>query len=662
MKDYIFIDQDVKKLQKDITGSKQFLFTRLDDQCKRYEVVQLPDTHPKCSTTYMGMAIANLSLAYVLTKQNQYLEEATRWIKTVISYPHWGNAHLVDVDLSASWILFGLSIGYDWLKDDLSDELRKAIVDKLVLQGERMYDFKIETEGSGWSSNYWQNHNWINLNGMATAGYALKDDYINAKTWTECAKENFDIVYDVMAKDGSDYEGVVYWRYGAMWLFVYGHLLNEREGINYFKTSEFLQNTFYYRLYQAAPNLEEQINFGDAHDRRSGHSTCIYYKTASEYNNGHAQKLANKVSNEFLYREAYESGVKPGALPEVFFDLLFYDDQVEEEDFETLPLTKYFEDLGLMVIRDSWKLDALHFSIKCGEPGGKLQWKKLWELKEEKDYNCFGLSHQHPDNNSFIFHANGKFLAIDDGYNRTVKASDHNVCLVDGLGYFEENQNNVYKNFTKDMIASVEAAKIEDDYVWFVGETAKTYKPEADLKRYARSVLYTKHGYILMIDELRSDSEHIYSYLYHGDVYPTIENDYFKYELGLSCMRLYDLTPMKTSTVFKENVVRAVMTTQEPDKYRETKMKTLHQTNDLPTKDMDFMHVLLPYKLGSEVEVKVEKLDFANGYGTRIIGKDFEDIMLVGHGDTIEFEGNEYKGQKVLLQFNNKREKSVVIL
>ena len=41
-------------------------------------------------------------------------------------------------------------------------------------------------------------------------------------------------------REVSDYEGVVYWRYGAMWLYIYAHLLKEREGIDYFKTSGFL--------------------------------------------------------------------------------------------------------------------------------------------------------------------------------------------------------------------------------------------------------------------------------------------------------------------------------------------------------------------------------------------------------------------------------------
>lgn len=661
-RELIFIDQDIDQLRKDILTSKRHYFNRLDEQCRLYEAVRHETTHPLCSTTYMGIAIANLSLAYILTDQARYKEEARRWINAVVSYEHWGNAHLVDVDLSASWILFGLSIGYDWLRDVLPEEEREAIKNKLILQGERMYDFKIETEGSGWSTNYWQNHNWINLTGLACAGYALRGDYGYAKVWTECAKDNFDIVYDVMAPDGSDYEGVVYWRYGAMWLFVYGHLLNEREGINHFETCDFLKNTFYYRLYQAAPNLEEQINFGDAHDRRSGHSTAIYYKVASAYKNGHAQKLGNLVSKKFLYREAYESGVKPGILPEIFFELLFYDDSVEEEEFETLPPTRYFEDLGLAVIRDSWALDSLHFSFKCGAPGGKLQWKKLWELKREKDYNCFGLSHHHPDNNSFIMHANGRFMAIDDGYNRTVKASDHNMILVDGKGFFEENQNNVYKNHTQDMAGTIEKYTEGDGYIHIVGETSKSYVKDLKLKRLARDILYTHRGYIIVSDEILSEEAHKYTYLLHADVFPEASEHCFRYENGPAMMCLYNVSPDQTFHELKENVVRAVMTTQEPDKFRETKMKTLHINTEEASETGRFLTVMRPFGLGQESGLEVAQLNITGGYGVRIISEEGAEVLLIGTSDEMTYDGDTYTGDKVLIRIDGEGNKTVVSL
>lgn len=657
----MFINQDIHDLQEEIKNKKAFLFKRLYEQCKVYFEEQLPEEHPPLSTTYMGIAVANLSLAYLLTKQKHYFEEAKRWLFTCVRYPHWGNAHLVDVDLSAAWLLFGLGLAYDWLKEDLDPAQKKALRDKLLLQGRRMYDFKIKTEGSGWSTNYWQNHNWINMTGLATAGYAIVDEIPEADQWIQSAKDNFDYIYRVLPNDGSDYEGVVYWRYGAMWLFIYAHLIKEREGIDYFQSCDFLKNTFYYRLYQAAPNLEEQINFGDCHDRKSGHSTAIYYKVAAEYGNGHAQKMGHLVTKKFLYREAYDSKVKPGILPECLFELLFYDPEVGEQEFDNLEPVKYFEDLGLVVIRSSWDMDATHLSFKTSYPGGKTQWRYLWELKREKNYNCFGLSHQHPDNNSFILCSQNTYLAIDDGYNRTVKASDHNVVIVDGKGYTNENQNNIWKHYTQDMVGEIETFRNEAAYVYVVGETSKMYQKDLALERFARHVLYTKKSYFIILDELKSSKEHIYTWLMHSDVYPTVDKHTFIYENGPARLMLYSVTPGDVDYDLKENNVRAVMTTQEPDKYRETKMKTLHISNRHKEANLHFLHVLVPGPIDGK-QLMVNRIDQDTFFGVEIINGCEKEVFLQSKGETIIYDDCHYLEQRILLQYRNSKLYEVISL
>ncbi|GEM02354.1 DUF4962 domain-containing protein [Halolactibacillus halophilus] len=605
MNNYLFLDQDVNQLRKDIYTTKKKFFDRLANQCKRYLKVNLPDEHPKESTTYYGMAIANLSLMYVLTGQKQYLNESKRWMLTVSNYPHWGNAHLVDVDLSAAWILFGLSIGYDWLKDDLTEAESTTIKNKLLLQGKRMYDYKIKTEGQGWSTNYWQNHNWINLNGLATAGYALVEDEPTCQSWIDSAKSNFETVFEGLPEDGSSYEGVVYWRYGAMWLFVYAHLLKEREGYNYFKESEFLRNTFYYRLYQSAPNLAEQIPFGDCHDRYSGHSTAIYYKVAAEYNNEHAQYMGDEVVDKLLYEEAYNSNVKPGILPECFFELIFYNDSVNKKNFDDLPLVKKFDDLGLVVVRNSWEKDALHLSFKCSPPGGAKQWNRLWKLKNEKNYNSFGLSHHHPDNNSFILNAFGEFMAIDEGYNRKPELATHNGILVDGLGYHGDGQKNVYQDYSEDMYGKVTDFSDGDTYVYFAGETAKTYDKQLNMKKAKRHIIYLKSGMFIMVDELLSEDPHKYSWLLHTDTESDIykESDHQQkvvYNNGKSSMEVLQWSKYRASFEQSEKYVKEIMTTQEPDNYRDILMKRLTYSMDDTQKDALFVSTFCPYQTNQD--------------------------------------------------------------
>lgn len=635
---HLFLEKDIDGYIKELPNLRKDQFKRLYEQCKLYFDQRLPEVHPPQSTTFMGIASINLSLIYILTKQKQYLQEAKRWIFTAVNYEHWGNAHLVDVDLSASWILFGLSLSYDWLKGDLTEYEEKCLREKLILQAERMYKFKKETEGEGWSTNYWQNHNWINMTGLAACGYALRNVYCDGQKWIDDAKDNFEIVFDSMADDGSDYEGVVYWRYGVIWLLVYAHLLKVEEGINYFKKCNFLKNTFYYRLYQSVPNLEETINFGDCHERKSANSIAMYYKFAQEYNNGHAQFLAEKVRG-FMFREQYESGIKPGILPEAVFEFLWYEPTVEKKDFSDLPLVRFFEDLGLLTIRDSWEEDATMFSFKCGAPGGKKQWEKSYEFKKDRQWNTRGLSHQHPDNNSFILHSKGAYLAVDEGYNRTVKACEHNVIVVDGKGYTDEGQNNIWKKTMQEDIGEVKTFYSEGDFTYVLGETSKSYDKELKLSWFGRNVFYTGRKHFLIVDDVESSEMHKYSWIMHSDVYPEeIGNKVLEYKNGLAKMKLYNLNPENVDIYHKNTYVKAIMTTQEPDKFRETNMKTIVIENILPEKRLNFINLLVPASLFEEYAVEGERICSESTTGALIKGADWKECFLFNGGSGIKYE------------------------
>ena len=201
MKKYLFLgtEEVVIGLLK-----KEKQLKRLVEEAKRLSEEKLTKEHPKGSSTFMGMGAINLSLTYLLTKQEKFLNQAKRWLLTGVGYKDWGHAHLVNVDLSASWLLFGYSLSFDWLRDYLSKEEKELIETKLLRQARIMYEYAIKEQGDSWSTNYWQNHNWINFTGLAAAGYLLRKKYPEANEWIEHCKKNFEIVFDAMPEDGSD--------------------------------------------------------------------------------------------------------------------------------------------------------------------------------------------------------------------------------------------------------------------------------------------------------------------------------------------------------------------------------------------------------------------------------------------------------------------------
>ncbi len=595
MRDLFFI-KDLLQLREEIKGKKKLQYYHLMDQCDRYEVMHIPIEPPKESTTYFCQAILNLSLMYLISEEPKYLANSLRFIRTVCAYPYWGNAHLVNVDLSASWIMFGLSTAYNWLYDSLEEEDRSLILNKLIYQSNLMYEYKLANANQGWATNYYQNHNWINMTGLACCGYAIMKEYPQAKNYILSAKENFSKVFSYMPEDGSDYEGVTYWRYGVLWLFIYADLMKDRENIDYFKVSDFLKNTVDYRIYQSASELRKQLNFGDCHDRYSSHSAAIYYKAAREYHNGYAQKLGNLVVGHFAYEEQYQSKIKPGLLPEAWLEILWYDPNVPELNLSELPHVKKFDDLGLISIRTGFHKDSTVFSFKCGYPGGKKQFSTGIDLWQKEKKWILSLSHHHPDNLSYILTKGHSYMAIDDGYNRNILPTHHNTLLVDRKFADIENKNDVYVDALKKRLeqypnynpmeyyGTIDYFHSNGSITLFKASNTNIYPLDLKMKNVSRMVLTDQLDFILFINDFESEQFHQYQSILNTDVEARrINSNQFLIQNGLEKFSYYTFSEgsLKHEQFVQE--VSSVMTTQEPDKKCIVHMNTLLTENELPS-------------------------------------------------------------------------------
>lgn len=655
--DLLLINKDLSQLQADIKTIKNAQFVRLIEQCRMYEGETLSKAHPPTSITYMGMAAANLSLAYLLTGQEHYLLEAKRWIFTAVDYDVWGYGFLVDVDLSASWLLYGLGLSYDWLKHALTPEERQRFMKKLELQGRKMYVYGEENKGNCWSTDYYQNHNWINYTGLLTTAYAIRDESAEAPVWINTIKDNFATVFDYMPEDGSNYEGTGYWRYAINFFLSAAELLRKFEGINYFDT-EFMKNTFYYRLYQSAPNWEENINFGDVHDRRSSHSISAYYKIAAEYNNGHAQWLAEKVRKEFLFREAYQSKIFPGILPEAFLELIWCNPQIQPLAPDNLPLTRYFEDLGLLVMRSGWDEEATHFSFKCSPAGGHKQWNTTWALDEKYGWRTRSLTHYHVDFNNFILMHNGASLAIDEGFNRTSRAAVHNLITVDDTGCVGEKIwetsdlsdpelfdlnckgiHNVWRYVPKDAVAQVESVSVDQGYAHIVGEASKMYYPEMQLSRNARHVINSELGYFIIIDELQSALAHRYTWRMHSEQFAqAISDNQYQIINGKGMLDIHTLYPESAVKTIDETIVEEIMTPQRPNDKRRISLKTLKIENPQASQDLMFVNVLAPRDFFGSSALHIEKVHGKACQGMLIKSQTHTELFLFSAEKHIQYQ------------------------
>jgi hypothetical protein len=582
------------RLLTDIDSVKAAQFRRLLDECERYRGMRLAVEHPDASITYFGPAAANLALAYRLTGQEHYLTELRRWLDVAVGFPHWGKAHLPDHDLDAGWLLHGLGLAYSWVGDALPESDRVRLLDKLILQGTRLYEFAVASEGGWWASSYWQNHNWICFAGLASAAYAVADEHPAATDWSELAKANFDTVLDLLPEDGSNNEGVVYWRYGVPWLVNYLDVLRSAEGIDWFARSSYLRQTFWYRLYQAAPDLERIVNHGDCHDRRSGHSVALYYKLAAEYGIPEAQWLARTVADGVFWREAYESGVRPGVRAEAYQELLWFDANVPEASPEALPTSRFFPDLGLVVGRTSWQRDATLVSVKAAPGGGHTAWNASAALDRDHGWTTLNAGHQHPDAGSFVILGHGAYLAIDEGYSSRKRTAHHNGVLVDGHGFVNEDRYHVFEHIDRRHTAEVVSTTLAGGWVHTVSEIGDMYDPALGVQRLRRHLVMSPSGTVYTVDECVASDPASFTWLLQTDnpAQPLGDNRY-RADAGSGCLLITLLGPADAGTDVVATTVQANPTSSTPALAIVTEQHTLRRTT-APVTSAVFVTVLEP--------------------------------------------------------------------
>lgn len=581
------------ELRRELHNVRRPHLRRLLEECERLRGEVLPLESPNASVTYFGSASANLALAYRLTGQEHYLTELRRYLASPVSFPHWGKAHMPDHDLDAAWLLHGLSLAYSWAGHALPDDERTALRDKLVLQGTRMYEFALETEGGWWSSSYWQNHNWICYAGLATAGYVLRPEHPEAEVWTERAKQNFDTVLSMLNEDGSNDEGVVYWRYGVPWIVTYLDVLKAAEGIDWFPRSAYLRETFWYRLHQAAPDLERIVNHGDCHDRRSGHSVAMYYKLAAEYRIPQAQWLAEKVAREFFWREAYESGVRPGVRPEAYQELLWFDPSAPSADLSTVPTSAFFPDLGLLVGRTSWESDATLVSFKSAPGGGHKAWETAHRIQDETGWITLNAGHHHPDSGTFVLLGKGSYLAIDEGYSSRKRTEHHNAVLVDGLGFANEDRYHVFEGLGVERTAEMLSTTLAEGWVHGVSECSRMYDPALGLERVRRHLVMSPDGTVVIVDDLAASSPRRWTWLLQTDN-PALAAGPGRWvaPAGSALLHMHTLAPQDSDDRVIRTGVQANPTSSTPGLEIESVQYTL-QRETAPATSARFITVLL---------------------------------------------------------------------
>jgi len=189
----------------------------------------------------------------------------------------------------------------------------------------------------------------------------------------------------------------------------------------------------------------------------------------------------------------YNTLTSPGSI--ALEIICLYDDTysgVTEPEF----LTQFLPEAGQAVFRSSWEENAVYMCL----------------LGEHGIARTGGLSHEHPDNMSFIIHAYGELLAMDCGYlsfaqHDSVRyAENHSLILVDGEGPSASTvatsggTDAFIKNYFD--LPYIDFAEVETNY------------QNTD---FSRKVAFINDSYFIIADIITGSDIHTYDWLLHGN-------------------------------------------------------------------------------------------------------------------------------------------------
>lgn len=191
------------------------------------------------------LRILTCSYAYKMTGEDKYLNKAEKDINDVCDFQHWNPSHFLDVAEMA----VGVALGYDWLYNDLSEETKKKVQEKLMA-----YALKPLLDGNfkQWWYNGTNNWNQVCNAGLVCAALAVYEHYPSeCKKIIEKAPESNKPAMEAMYSPYGNYvEGGSYWNFGTSFQILLLSLLDSTLGTDYgLSNVEGFKETANYMLY-----------------------------------------------------------------------------------------------------------------------------------------------------------------------------------------------------------------------------------------------------------------------------------------------------------------------------------------------------------------------------------------------------------------------------
>ena len=472
----------------------------------------------KGSMTQYSLAfrISQLSFAYAIEGDQKYLDLAKKLTLAACEMPVWGyKTNKPNVDLPPAHLLYAVAFSYDLLFDNLTNDEKAIIKNKLIKQARLMYEYFKYKEKKRYT--YTQNHTWIPMAGLAIASYVLMDETDEAKDWARLSRAVFDRTMLTFGTDGYFYESFHYFGFAFRWMIRYfdAHLAATGENLYEPMQSKF-EKMKYFAMHSILPDRENVFDFADLGDGSLNRNNIskreklygeydILYRFAGVYRDAQAQTVAEFIRTETdLGHARTDVGVYQSR------------SEIEPAPLSQIPTKIHFVDNDTIFGRTDWSKNATAFAFRSSPPEGHYAARLASKIPDWRE----NTGHAHPDANSFIIFANGKYLTGDTGYLGIKQTDDHNTILVNGRGQANDGVYEMFKEVSNEKLDKIRIADVSltKDYFYVRGEAASAYYDDLKLKKFDRHFLYVNDGnYFLVWDELETDKPSDFTFLLNAD-------------------------------------------------------------------------------------------------------------------------------------------------
>ncbi len=320
-----------------------------------------------------------LSYAYRTTGEERFFKRCEAEMLKISGFSDWNPSHFLDV----AEMTMAVSIGYDWLYNQLPESSRKTIKEAILAKGLQA------SENKKYNSWLKATHNWNQVcnAGISFGALATYEEYPKyAFSLMERSLKSIHLPMEDYMPDGAYPEGYGYWGYGTSFNVMYISSLEKvyKTDFGLSQAPGFLKTASYY-LHMAGPS-GYNFNYSDSGDQ-IGFSPAIFW-----FSNVLKDPSLLAVQNKVL-ADNTKNLTGNRLLPAAMVWSVGLNTQ------ESKAPTKLFYTGGgknpVAMFRSSWTdPDAVYVGFKAGSPN---------------------VNHGHMDIGSFVMDALGERWALDLG-------------------------------------------------------------------------------------------------------------------------------------------------------------------------------------------------------------------------------------------------------